>query len=549
MSNEEELKKIMEQVNGTGDEQAETPTNNEVTTTNETILTDEEKKKRAYEKQALLEEYAKSMYEAQKENTGAKISDIYKELNEQSGGTPQELIEQVRKVKRIYEATEITKANKEPIYICNDIDDALILENNGKNAILTELNKKTDDNNYIKINYIKAITSDKKAMKRNYILATRTETREELEELEKELKQNKIKFTPLVLIKDTQTQEQDTIGNYYKYCYDNDQLDYFIDTIDVFNNISNYNYLLYNFENELKEHQEHKEIHTGFKNLDYVLNGLNPGLYVLGAGSSIGKTTFILQIADTLASKGHKVLYFSLEQSRLELITKSISRYTFLNGSGNPLTNFEIMNKEQWSNEDFTKAFLDYTEISKNIVIKEGNFSVDVQTIRQNIEQFTETKDKPIVFIDYLQIIKPVNDRQTDKQAMDFTISELKRISRDNDIPIIVISSLNRNNYNTTINFEAFKESGAIEYSSDVVLGLQLQELNQLTPGKNGNLTNEQREQLNNAKGQDKRQLELVGLKNRNGRSNFKITYDYYTKYNTFYEKDLIINNEIYKVK
>ena len=207
------------------------------------------------------------------------------------------------------------------------------------------------------------------------------------------------------------------------------------------------------------------------------------------------------------------------------------------------------MNKEQWSNEDFTKAFLDYTEISKNIVIKEGNFSVDVQTIRQNIEQFTETKDKPIVFIDYLQIIKPVNDRQTDKQAMDFTISELKRISRDNDIPIIVISSLNRNNYNTTINFEAFKESGAIEYSSDVVLGLQLQELNQLTPGKNGNLTNEQREQLNNAKGQDKRQLELVGLKNRNGRSNFKITYDYYTKYNTFYEKDLIINNEIYKVK
>ena len=40
MSNEEELKKIIEQVNGTGEEQTETPTNNEVTTTNETILTD-----------------------------------------------------------------------------------------------------------------------------------------------------------------------------------------------------------------------------------------------------------------------------------------------------------------------------------------------------------------------------------------------------------------------------------------------------------------------------------------------------------------------------
>ena len=257
-----------------------------------------------------------------------------------------------------------------------------------------------------------------------------------------------------------------------------------------------------------------------------------------------------MQIADNLASKGNKVLYFSLEQSRFELITKSISRYTFLSGNNNPLTNFDIMNKNQWNNETFTNAYVEYIKISKNIVIKEGNFNVDVQTIRNSIEQFTDTKDKPIVFIDYLQIIKPTDTRQTDKQAMDFTISELKRISRDNDIPIIVISSLNRSNYNTTINFEAFKESGAIEYSSDVVLGLQLQELNNIEMKANQkNLSNGQRQQLDNAKGQDKRQLELVGLKNRNGRSNFKITYDYYTKYNTFIEKDLMINNEIYDIK
>lgn len=538
MKNEEELEEIIKEVNT-----SQTDENQAQKEEIQEPLSEDEKKTRAYQKQALLEVYAQELYKANLEHQGQKTKEIYEQLA-QSNGTQKELIDQVKKVKRIYEAIEITKPNKEPIYICNNIDDALILENHGKNAIFTELNKIIDENKYIKTSYIKEITSNKKAMKRNYILAIRTENQEQEEDIEKELKQSKIKFTPLVL------GNNDTIDTYYKYCYDNDQMNYFYENIDPFNNLSNFNYLIYNFENELKEHQEHKQIDTGFKNLDFILNGINSGLYVLGAGSSIGKTTFILQIADTLASKGHKVLYFSLEQSRFELITKSISRYTFLSGSGNPLTNFEIMNKDQWNNETFTKAFMEYTNISRNIVIKEGNFNVDVQTIRNSIEQFTDTKDKPIVFIDYLQIIKPTDTRQTDKQAMDFTISELKRISRDNDIPIIVISSLNRSNYNTTINFEAFKESGAIEYSSDVVLGLQLQELNNIEMKANQkNLSNEQRRQLDNAKGQDKRQLELVGLKNRNGRSNFKITYDYYTKYNTFIEKDLMINNEIYNIK
>ena len=538
MKNEEELEEIIKEVNT-----SQTDENQAQKEEIQEPLSEDEKKTRAYQKQALLEVYAQELYKANLEHQGQKTKEIYEQLA-QSNGTQKELIDQVKKVKRIYEAIEITKPNKEPIYICNNIDDALILENHGKNAIFTELNKIIDENKYIKTSYIKEITSNKKAMKRNYILAIRTENQEQEEDIEKELKQSKIKFTPLVL------GNNDTIDTYYKYCYDNDQMNYFYENIDPFNNLSNFNYLIYNFENELKEHQEHKQVYTGFKNLDFILNGINSGLYVLGAGSSIGKTTFILQIADTLASKGHKVLYFSLEQSRFELITKSISRYTFLSGSGNPLTNFEIMNKDQWNNETFTKAFMEYTNISRNIVIKEGNFNVDVQTIRNSIEQFTDTKDKPIVFIDYLQIIKPTDTRQTDKQAMDFTISELKRISRDNDIPIIVISSLNRSNYNTTINFEAFKESGAIEYSSDVVLGLQLQELNNIEMKANQkNLSNEQRRQLDNAKGQDKRQLELVGLKNRNGRSNFKITYDYYTKYNTFIEKDLMINNEIYNIK
>ncbi len=46
-------------------------------------------------------------------------------------------------------------------------------------------------------------------------------------------------------------------------------------------------------------------------------------------------------------------------------------------------------------------------------------------------------------------------------------------MSRDYAIPVIVISSFNRDNYTAPVNLASFKESGAIEYSSDVLIGLQ----------------------------------------------------------------------------
>ncbi|MDE7293294.1 MAG: toprim domain-containing protein, partial [Oscillospiraceae bacterium] len=70
---------------------------------------------------------------------------------------------------------------------------------------------------------------------------------------------------------------------------------------------------------------------TGFSALDRAVNGgLYAGLYVLGAASSVGKTTFLLQIADNAAAAGRDVLFFSLEQSRFELIAKSVSRESFM---------------------------------------------------------------------------------------------------------------------------------------------------------------------------------------------------------------------------
>ena len=55
---------------------------------------------------------------------------------------------------------------------------------------------------------------------------------------------------------------------------------------------------------------------SGYVNLDAVTS-LYPGLYVLGAITSLGKTTFVHQMADQMAKAGHPVLFFSLEQNLL----------------------------------------------------------------------------------------------------------------------------------------------------------------------------------------------------------------------------------------
>ena len=89
-------------------------------------------------------------------------------------------------------------------------------------------------------------------------------------------------------------------------------------------------YKMQEFLHRIKEGRNAKTYSTGLKALDKALNGgLREGLYCIGAMSGFGKTTLVLQIADTIAAAGDDVLYISLEMSADELTAKSISRRTY----------------------------------------------------------------------------------------------------------------------------------------------------------------------------------------------------------------------------
>ena len=281
-------------------------------------------------------------------------------------------------------------------------------------------------------------------------------------------------------------------------------------------------------------------IPTGFPMLDEVLDGgLYEGLYIVGAISSLGKTTLVTQIADQVASKGHDVLIFSLEMARSEVMAKSISRHTIMEvlRTGGDTKNAKTVRGvtagkryEKYSNTEIElieNAVQAYSGYAKHIYITEGVGDLGVQQIRETVEKHTRyTGNTPLVIVDYLQILAPANERATDKQNTDKAVMELKRISRDFKTPVIGISSFNRDNYNNAVSMQAFKESGAIEYSSDILIGLQLKGA--------GNKDFDPTE----AKKKDPREIELVILKNRNGQTGAKVPFEFYPMFNYFVEND-----------
>ena len=289
---------------------------------------------------------------------------------------------------------------------------------------------------------------------------------------------------------------------------------------------------------------------TGFYELDNILNGglYNEKLYAVGAISSLGKTTLVMQIADNIARSGRDVLIFSLEMSEFELYGKSVSRLTYEitqregGDTRNAKTELGITLYERWNdyNADeidlINRAVIEHRDIigrHKKVLSGIGGYTVD--SIRTATEQHISFTGKaPVIVVDYMQILESTDPRLSDKQKVDHDITALKRLAVEYKTPVLVISALNRQNYKAPISYEAFKESGAIEYSVDVLMGLQLKGVGE--PDFN----------VDKAKQADPREIELVLLKQRQGKTGLKIGFDYYPMFNYFTETG-IIENDNYK--
>jgi replicative DNA helicase len=211
-----------------------------------------------------------------------------------------------------------------------------------------------------------------------------------------------------------------------------------------------------------------KRISWGFRVLDNITSGIYPSeLIITGARPSIGKTQFMLDVAEYVEAQGYKVLFVSAEMSIEHLLERKVARIL--------RKSVLSLRKGQFTEEE-TDQLVNYTGI-----ISEGNIytlaaNVSSHDIYAEASRLKEQVDIDIVFVDYLQKLTDCYGERENQNVRVSRVSKvLKDISSDLNIPVVVASQLSRELENRpekeqTPKLSDLRDSGSIEQDADVVL-------------------------------------------------------------------------------
>ena len=286
---------------------------------------------------------------------------------------------------------------------------------------------------------------------------------------------------------------------------------------------------------------------TGFEKLDKIMGGgLEPAsLTVIGGVAGMGKTTLALQMAYHI-SKVHRkdVLFLPLEMTEFQMQVKLISMLTAslakqrIGNTTPPLSANQIRNSQKWHelSQDAAELYVAAVkEMQSNpyLYFHCPKGKATPETIRNCVKRHKDlTGETPILFVDYLQYIKPDKATTTDKQAVDCAVEVLKEISIEYDTPVVALSSLSRSAYNT-LSIGAAKGSGEIEYTASTVL--------LLTPPADG--AEEKAKNIDSKKAvapgrfiPSTKKLQLTAVKNRSASSNCYMPLNFWENCNFFTE-------------
>ncbi|WP_080797877.1 DnaB-like helicase C-terminal domain-containing protein [Arabiibacter massiliensis] len=219
---------------------------------------------------------------------------------------------------------------------------------------------------------------------------------------------------------------------------------------------------------------------TGIPSLDAILGGgLYPEVYVLAAEPGAGKTTLALQIADYVACYGsRKAVFLSMEMGAPQILGKSLSRLTSQRDMGGlPLTAREVMRMGDGDQDKLSaieRAIEAYRlEIAPNVATIDDKASVE-EVAALYEAGLDPCEPKPVLVVDYLQIMPDgANPSATDYQHHTANMRGLCAISKRHRVPILVISSKNRQKRGSRA-LDALAGSSDIEYGASVVMFLSV---------------------------------------------------------------------------
>ncbi|MFM1865575.1 MAG: replicative DNA helicase [Methylophilaceae bacterium] len=235
---------------------------------------------------------------------------------------------------------------------------------------------------------------------------------------------------------------------------------------------------------------------TGYKDLDMMTSGLQPGDLVIIAGRpSMGKTSLALNIAEYVAiDTGLPAAIFSMEMASTQLVSRLIGSVGKLNQ--------HKMRTGQLDDNDWEKLSYALGQLNEAPIFIDEGSALNPYEVRARARRLHKQCGKlGLVVIDYLQLMGTAGSSENRATEISEISRSLKSLAKELNVPVVALSQLNRSVEQRPDKrpvMSDLRESGAIEQDADVIMFIY-------------------RDEVYNPESPDKGVAEIILAKQRNG--------------------------------
>jgi replicative DNA helicase len=207
---------------------------------------------------------------------------------------------------------------------------------------------------------------------------------------------------------------------------------------------------------------------SGFRSLDGLTAGFHPSeLVIVAARPSMGKTALALNIAQHAAMRADRsAAFFSMEMAKEQLVIRLLCAEAQLD--------IKRVRTGFISEREFEKLKLVGETLSRANIYIDETPGVTVMEMKAKARRLRMEQHLDIIFIDYIQLMRPGGRFENRNQEMSFITRSLKELAKELQIPVVGISQLSRSpekgRREPRPQLSDLRESGAIEQDADVVI-------------------------------------------------------------------------------